>query len=97
MSETIPHASTDLAAARAAAEQRLLTGPQLEVRRIACPICWSQPLDACQRYPRGDHLARWLAAHEAGRITRAELAEVVALVVIVKASQVIPDTAVRAA
>jgi len=60
-------------------------------------MCWSQPLEACQRYPRGDHLARWLAAHEAGRISRDELATVVSLVVIVKASQVIPDTAARAA
>ena len=67
MQPTIPQTDRSLAAMRQTAEERLLTGPQVEVRRTACPMCWSQPLDACQRYPRGDHLARWREYHPLAR------------------------------
>jgi len=97
MLETYPQRpASALAVARQEAEQRLLPGPQLEVRRTRCSLCWALPLDACQRYPRGDHLQRWLDAATAGSTTKAELAATVSLVVVVKASQVIPDTAVLA-
>lgn len=97
MPETIPQPPSDLTRARQEAEQRLLTGPQLEVRRTFCSMCWAPPLSSCQRYPRGDHLQRWCDAAAAGRISKDELAATVSLLVIVKASQVIPDAAVRAA
>ena len=77
MPETYPQPASALAVARQAAEQRLLTGPQLEVRRTRCPMCWALPLTACQRYPRGDHLARWLRAAELGAISKTELAATV--------------------
>jgi hypothetical protein len=86
-----------LARARSQAEQQLLTGPQLQVRRRQCRLCSAPPLVSCQRSPRGDHLMRWLDAAADGRITAAELAATVSLVVIATPHEVIPDTAVRGA
>jgi predicted DNA-binding transcriptional regulator AlpA len=43
------------------------------VRSARCPLCDTAPPGPCQAWPPADHLARWLAAEAAGRITRADL------------------------
>jgi predicted DNA-binding transcriptional regulator AlpA len=43
------------------------------VRQAACPLCDAAAHSPCQAWPLADHLARWLAAEAAGRITRADL------------------------
>jgi hypothetical protein len=83
--------------ARRQAEQRILTGPQLQVRRRQCRLCSVPPLAPCQPSPRGDHLLRWLDAAADGRITAAELAGTLSLIIISTPREVVPDTAVRAA
>ncbi len=53
------------------------------VRSVRCQLCRARPATACTA--RGDHLARWLAANSAGRITRDALkAAIVRLVVVTK-------------
>ncbi|MHB1593875.1 MAG: hypothetical protein ACYCO9_06365 [Streptosporangiaceae bacterium] len=55
------------------------------VRRAACPLCGAAAYGPCQLSPAADHLARWLAAYTARRITRDQLtAEVVRLVVVTR-------------
>lgn len=48
----------------------LVTG---SVRCAPCPFCDAQVPGPCQLWPPADHLARWLAAEAAGRITRDDL------------------------
>ncbi len=65
-------------------------GPAAAVRRQPCHLCRAVPGQECTA--AGDHLARWLAAYTAGRITRAQLTDVIAGLVVVTRWQVIgPD------
>jgi len=73
-----------------AAAPGLLAAPA-EIRGRTCPLCQALPGDPCQPKPAGDHLARWLDAYTAGRLSRAYMAMTVGeLVVIDVASTVIP-------
>ena len=67
MTETIPQARTEAAAARAR----------------QCPLCSAAPGTPCQRKPSGDHLARYLDAYTAGQLTRVYLAAVLGELVVI--------------
>jgi hypothetical protein len=62
-------------------------------RARQCPLCWAPGGTPCQRKPEGDHLARYLDAYTAGRCSRAYLAMVVAELVVIAPSVVIPGGA----
>lgn len=64
------------------------------VRQVCCPLCWARPAEPCQLYyPRGNHLARWLAACAAGWITRGQLAAVIGGLTVVTRRAVVPELA----
>ena len=77
MSITIPQAPSPAQAARAR----------------QCPLCWAQSGTPCQRKPEGDHLARYLDAYTAGQCSRAYLTMVLAELVVIAPSVVIPGGA----
>jgi hypothetical protein len=81
MQETIPQSPN----------RPVLTDAEIEVRRTQCSLCGAPPLEVCQRQPRAEHLQRWIDAYHARRITRDQLAEVFALVVILTKWQVVPE------
>jgi hypothetical protein len=70
-----------------------LTEVAVQVRRVRCTLCWAPPLEVCQRSPRADHLQRWIDAYQADRISKQDLAEVFAEVVILTRWQVVPERA----
>jgi hypothetical protein len=85
--------------AHAKEDSRTMSAPQPQtvtaaaaVRRIRCNLCQARPGRACTR--KGDHLARWLGACSAGRITRGDLRDVIVRLVVVTRSCVV--TAERA-
>ena len=47
------------------------------VRWAPCQFCNGGACGPCQIWPPADHLARWLAAEAAGRISRADLADAI--------------------
>ena len=51
------------------------------VRHARCTLCRARPDRACTR--KGDHLARWLGACSAGRISRDDLRDVIVRLVVV--------------
>jgi hypothetical protein len=63
------------------------------VRKTPCTLCSAVAGTPCQRQPAADHLARWLTAYTAGKVTRAELAEVFAQVVILTKWQIVEERA----
>jgi hypothetical protein len=67
MTDTIPRAITAAQAARAR----------------QCPLCEAPPGAPCQAKPEADHLARFLDAYVAGRLSRAYLAAVVGELVVI--------------
>ena len=87
MQNPTPAAERTLTEAERAAESARLTRLSVvgAVRWAACPLCGARAYGPCQLKPAGDHLARWLAAYAARRITRDQItAEVVRLVVVTK-------------
>ena len=62
-------------------------------RARQCPLCWAPPWTPCQRKPEGDHLARYLDAYTAGQCSRAYLTMVLAELVVIAPSVVIPGGA----
>ena len=87
MQNPTPAAERTLTEAERAAESARLArlGVVGAVRRVACPLCGARAYGPCRLRPPGDHLARWLAAYAARRITRDQItAEVVRLVVVTK-------------
>jgi hypothetical protein len=74
MTDTIPRAPTEAQAARA--------------RR--CPLCETPPGVPCQAKPEADHLARFLDAYVAGKLSRAYLAAVVGELVVIDRCVMIP-------
>jgi hypothetical protein len=51
------------------------------VRQTRCQLCSQRPGQPCT--PRGDHLARWLAAYGQQAITRDDLRDVIVRLVVV--------------
>jgi hypothetical protein len=58
-------------------------------RARQCPLCWAQAGTPCQRKPEGDHLARFLDAYTAGKLSRAYLTMVLAELVVITHSTII--------
>ena len=77
MTETIPRTLTEPEAARA--------------RR--CPHSGQVPGVPCQSKPAGDHLARYLDAYTAGKLSRTYLAMVLAELVVIADAAIIPGGA----
>ncbi len=77
MNAIIPQARTEDEAARAR----------------MCPLCLVLPGAPCQADPPGMHLARFLDAHIAGKLSLAYLGEVLAEMIVISPSQIIPSPA----
>jgi hypothetical protein len=73
------------------ATQSQTVPPAEAVRSVRCQLCRARPAAACT--PRGDHLARWLAASSAGRITRDALKAAIVRLVVVTRWCVVTDAA----
>jgi hypothetical protein len=70
----------------------ILPAAATAVRGEYCNLCHVVPGEECTA--RGDHLARWVGAHSAGRISRAQLTAAVArLVVLTRWTVIGPDGA----
>jgi hypothetical protein len=67
--------------------------PERAARARQCGLCQVPPGTPCQVKPEGDHLARYLDAYTAGRLTRAYLAAVLGELVVITRRQVICDGA----
>jgi len=65
--------------------------PVQAVRKSGCSLCPAQPGQPCQAQPAGDHLSRWLAAYQAGHISRDELARIFSELVVLTRFQVVPE------
>jgi hypothetical protein len=74
MQDTIPLAPTEAQAAGAR----------------HCPLCEAQPGTPCRAKPEADHLARFLDAYVAGKLSRAYLAAVVGELVVIDRVVMIP-------
>jgi len=61
------------------------------VRWAPCPFCNGGAYGPCQIWPPADHLARWLAAEAAGRISRADLAEAISALDILAAQVLVTE------
>lgn len=70
-----------------------LSAADVEVRRTPCSLCGAPALEVCQRQPRAEHLQRWIDAYLAGRITRGQLADVFAPVVVIRRWQLVEERA----
>jgi hypothetical protein len=77
MTDTIPQPITEAQAARA--------------RR--CALCGTPPGQPCRAKPEADHLARFLDAYVAGKLSRAYLAAVVGELVVIDRAVMIPARA----
>ena len=77
MQDTIPRTPTEAEVARA--------------RR--CALCETPPGQPCQAKPPGMHLARFLDAYVAGKLSRAYLAAVVGELVVIDRAVMIPAVA----
>jgi hypothetical protein len=62
-------------------------------RARQCPLCQAAPGTPCQAKPAGDHLARYLDAYTAGRLTRAYMAAVVGEMVVIAREAIVPGGA----
>jgi len=71
---------------------RPATEPQA-ARDRQCPLCDTPPGQPCQPKPAGDHLARYLDAYTAGKLTRAYMAAVVGELVVITHGQIISGCA----
>ena len=68
------------------------TAPQA-ARSRQCPLCDVPPGEPCQLKPAGDHLARYLDAYTAGKLSRTYLAMVLAELVVIADAAIIPGGA----
>ena len=68
------------------------TAPQAARGRL-CPLCDAPPGEPCQLKPAGDHLARYLDAYTAGKLSRTYLAMVLAELVVIADAAIIPGGA----
>jgi hypothetical protein len=59
-------------------------------RARQCPLCETSPGAPCQRKPEGDHLARYLDAYTAGKLSRAYMAVVVGQLVVIDRAAMVP-------
>lgn len=60
------------------------------VRGRACPLCQAPAGQPCQPKPPGDHLARFLDAYTAGRLTKAYMARTLGELVVIDVTAVVP-------
>lgn len=60
------------------------------VRGRPCPLCQAAPGEPCHPKPMGDHLARFLDAYTAGRLTRAYMAKTLGELVVLDVAVVVP-------
>jgi hypothetical protein len=68
--------------------------PAKAVRNVMCPLCWSLPGRTCSvSGPPADHLARWVAAVRAGQVSREQLADVIAGLLVVADFVYVPERA----
>lgn len=65
--------------------------PADAARSIVCPLCRAPEGSACA--VTGSHLSRWLRAFALGLIDRADLTDAVGGLVVVSASQLVPERA----
>ena len=70
-----------------------ITTDTTAARARKCPLCDASPGEPCQAKPAGDHLARYLDAYTAGQCSRAYLTMVLAELVVIAPSVVIPGGA----
>lgn len=61
----------------------------LAVRARECPLCQAPAGEPCQTRPEGDHLARYLDAATAGKLTRAYMLKVLGELVVIDTCAVI--------
>jgi hypothetical protein len=59
------------------------------VRYRPCPLCGTPAAVPCQPKPAADHLARWLDAYTAGKLTKAYMARVLGGLVVIDACAVV--------
>jgi len=71
---------------------RPATEPQA-ARDRQCPLCETAPGIPCQAKPPADHLARYLDAYIAGKLTRAYMVMVLGELVVIHHAAMIPDGA----
>jgi hypothetical protein len=62
-----------------------------EARGRRCPLCEAPPGVPCSSGPSGDHLARYLDAYTADRLTRDFMAAVLGELVVVASWRIVPD------
>jgi len=65
--------------------------PAQAARDRKCPLCGAKPRRPCQRKPPADHLARYLDAYTAGKLTRAYMARVLGELVVITRQQIIRE------
>ena len=58
-----------------------------------CPLCEAAPGTPCQAKPPADHLARYLDAYTAGKLTRAYMALVLGELVVIHHAAMVPGGA----
>ena len=58
-----------------------------------CPLCGKRPGRPCQRKPSADHLARYLDALTAGKLSRAYMAMVLGELVVIHHGAMVRDGA----
>lgn len=59
------------------------------VRGRPCPLCDAPPGTPCQPKPAGDHLARYLDAYTAGKLTRAYMCRTLSELIVIDVRAVI--------
>ena len=69
---------------------------EAQAARARCALCEKPPGVPCQAKPEADHLARFLDAYIAGRLSRAYLAAVVGKLVVIDRAVMIPAATVPA-
>ena len=71
---------------------RVITAAQA-ARARRCPLCRTAPGTPCEAKPAGDHLARYLDAYVAGKLSRAYLRAVVGELVVIDRCVIVRDGA----
>jgi hypothetical protein len=95
MTEHGPASGAGLLAVAPADDPWCGPGPDLDqaVRAGNCPLCTAPAGAWCSPSPASDHLARWLDAYRAGRISRDDLKTAISgLTVITTAQLITPET-----
>lgn len=63
------------------------------VRGRQCPLCGTPPGQPCQPKPAGDHLARYLGAYTAGKLTKAYMRVVLGELVVIDDCAMVTEVA----